>query len=107
MQIEFGDEDLRRLAEDRDATSRQWDRGVIAAYRMRLQILDGAVAIRDVQALRSLDVKEIDTGGRTDKCYSVRLNEGHRLKFATRLDGRDIIVVVLELVDLSVKGGVR
>lgn len=106
VQIEYGDEDVRRLAEDRDFASRQWERSVIAAYRKKLQILDGAVDMRDLRALRSLALEEIDATGAKD-CYSIRLDEGHRLAFEIRRDHSGFVVVVLELVDVSVKGGVR
>ncbi|QHE73618.1 type II toxin-antitoxin system RelE/ParE family toxin [Rhodococcus sp. WAY2] len=106
MQIEYGDEDLRRLAEDRDITSLRWERAVIAAYRKKLQIVDGAMDMRDLRAMRSVGLERIDTGS-AENCYSIRLNEGYRLAFALRLEDADLVVVVLELVDVSVKGGVR
>jgi len=106
VQIEYGDEDIRRLAEDRDFVSRQWERSVIAAYRKKLQILDGAVDMRDLRALRSLALEEIDATG-AKGCYSIRLDERHRLTFEIRRDHSGFVVVVLELVDVSVKGGVR
>lgn len=107
MQIEYGSADMRRLAEDPDATSQQWGSGVIAAYRKKLQILDGAVDMRDLYALRSVDVEEIDAGGRVESCYSIHLCDGYRLTFATRLTDVGPMVDVLELVATAVKGGVR
>jgi proteic killer suppression protein len=97
MRIEYGDDDLRRLAEDPAYRPRQWGRDVIVAYRKKVQILDAARDERDLLAMRSLRLERL-AGDRDGKC-SIRLNGQFRLilTFYTDDDGR--VVVVLELVD--------
>lgn len=97
MRIEYGDDDLRRLAEDPDYRPRQWGRDVIVAYRKKVQILDAAKDERDLLAMRSLRLERL-TADRAGTC-SIRLNDQFRLilTFHTDDDGR--VAVVLELVD--------
>lgn len=107
VQIEYGSEDMRRLAEDPDATSRQCGSDVIAAYRKKLQILDGAVDMKDLHALRSVDLEEFHAGSSGQSGYTIRLSDEYRLRFAIQLTEEGPKIVVLELVAISVKGGVR
>jgi proteic killer suppression protein len=97
MRIEYGDDDLRRLAEDPDCRPRRLGRDVIVAYRKKIQILDAAKDERDLLAMRSLRLEQL-AGDRAGTC-SIRLNDQFRLilTFYTDDDGR--VVVVLELVD--------
>lgn len=97
VKIEYGDEELRRLAEEVDFRPKQWGRDLVAAYRKKLQVLDSALDERDLRAMRSLNLEKLK-GDRAGQ-YSVRLNDQFRLilTFHTGEDGR--IVVVLELVD--------
>lgn len=97
MKIEYGDEELRRLAEEPDFRPKQWGRDLVVAYRKKIQVLDGALDERDLRAMRSLNLEKLK-GDRAGQ-YSVRLNDQFRLilTFHTEDDGR--VVVVLELVD--------
>ncbi len=97
MKIEYGDEELRRLAEEADFRPKQWGRDLVVAYRKKIQVLDGALDERDLRAMRSLNLEKLK-GDRAGQ-YSVRLNDQFRLilTFHTGDDGR--VVVVLELVD--------
>ena len=97
VKIEYGDEELRRLAEEVDFRPKQWGRDLVVAYRRRIQVLDSALDERDLRAMRSLNLEKLK-GDRAGQ-YSVRLNDQFRLvlTFHTEDDGR--VVVVLELVD--------
>lgn len=97
MKIEYGDEELRRLAEEADFRPKQWGRDLVVAYRKKIQVLDSAMDERDLRAMRSLNLEKLK-GDRAEK-YSIRLNDQFRLilTFHTEDDGR--VVVVLELVD--------
>lgn len=97
MKIEYGDEDLRRLAEEADFRPRQWGRDLVVAYRKKIYVLASALDERDLRAMRSLNLEKLK-GDRAGQ-YSVRLNDQFRLilTFHTVDDGR--VVVVLELVD--------
>lgn len=97
MQIEYGDEELRRLSEDPDFAPRQWNRDLIRAYRKKIQLLGSAKDERDLRQLRGLRLKELS--GRRAGTSSIRLNDRYRLilRFRTGPDGR--VAIVLELVD--------
>lgn len=97
MKIEYGDEELRRLAEEADFRPKQWGRDLVVAYRKKIQVLDSATDERDLRAMRSLNLEKLK-GDRAGQ-YSVRLNDQFRLilTFHTEDDGR--VVAVLELVD--------
>lgn len=97
MQIEYGDDDLRCLAEDSDFAPRQWSRGLIRAYRMKIQVLASAKDERDLRHLRSLRLKELS--GKRRGTSSIRLNEQYRLILRFRTDPGGRVVIVLELVD--------
>jgi len=97
VKIEYGDEELRRLAEEADFRPKQGGRDLVVAYRKKIQVLDSAMDERDLRAMRSLNLEKLK-GDRAGQ-YSVRLNDQFRLilTFHTEDDGR--VVVVLELVD--------
>ena len=97
MEIEYGDEELRRLAEEPDFAPRQWSRELIRSYRKKIQILGSAKDERDLRRLRGLRLEKL-SGGRAGTS-SIRLNDQFRLvlRFRTEPGGR--VVIVLELVD--------
>ncbi len=97
MRIRFEDEELKRLAEDPTYRPKKWSVDVVKAYRKKLQILCSATDERDLYAMRSLHLEQLQGDRRGTS--SIRLNKKFRLilKFATEDDGR--IVIVIELVD--------
>lgn len=99
MRIRYGDERLRRLAEDADFEPRQLARDVVVAYRKRVQLLDGAVSEEDLRALRSLDLKILES--ERDEHYSVRLTDKCRLTFMVRTEVGHTVAVILELADIE------
>ena len=97
MKIEYGDEELRRLAEEADFRPKQWGRDLVVAYRKKIQVLDSAKDERDLRAMRSLNLEKLK-GDRTGQ-YSIRLNDQFRLILTFRTEAGGRVVVVLELVD--------
>jgi proteic killer suppression protein len=97
VQIEYGDESLRRLAEDPDFAPRQWSRDVIRAYRKKIQLLGAAKDERDLRQLRGLRLEELF--GKRAGTSSIRLNDQYRLVLRFRTDPEGRVVTVLELVD--------
>lgn len=97
MQIEYGDEDLRRLAEDPDYAPRQWSRDLVRVYRKKVQLLGAAKGERDLRQLRGLRLK--DLSGKRAGTSSIRLNDQYRLVLRFRTDPAGRVVIVLELVD--------
>lgn len=97
VRIEYGDGELRRLAEDPDCRSRRWGRDVVVAYRKKIQILRAAHDEGDLRALRGLRLEHL-TATRAGT-VSIRINDQCRLVLTSRpqTDGR--VVVVRELVD--------
>lgn len=87
MQIEYGDEWLRRLAEDKDTRAPKWGEDVLKSYRKKIQILMAASAERDLAALRGLRFEKLK--GTRQGSYSIRLNDQHRLilRFRTEPSG--------------------
>ena len=97
--IRYDDERLRRLAEDAGFEPWAWARDVVVAYRKRVQLIDGAVNERDLQALRSLDLKILES--EKDAHYSVRLTDKCRLILMVRSEVGNTVAVILELVDIE------
>jgi plasmid maintenance system killer protein len=96
LQIEFGDEELRRLAEDAVFTAGQ-DREVVRSYRMAMQLIVAAHDERDLSPQRVLDMKQL-SGARVG-WHSMRLTDRRRLIVTFKTDSDDRIAVVGELVD--------
>lgn len=97
LRIEYGNEELCRLATQADYRPKKWGPDVIRAYRKKIQVLDAATNQMDLARMRSLNLEKL-RGDRADQ-WSIRLNDQFRLiiTFRTEVDGQ--LVVVLELVD--------
>lgn len=96
MEVEFEDDDLRRMAYD-PSFDMGLERGVVKAFRMRIQVIDAATDEREFYALVSWRFEKLkgDLAGK----YSIRLNKQWRL--LVRLDKRDSgkVVVVITICD--------
>ena len=97
MRIRFEDDKLRRMAVDASYAPKKWGPETVKAYRKKIQILAQAVDERDLRALRSLRLEQLQ--GDRAGTSSIRLNKQFRLiiKFETDSDGR--VVIVIEMVD--------
>ena len=96
MEVDFDDEDLRRLAYD-PSFDMGLDRGVVKAYRMRVQAIDAAMDERAFYALTSWHFEKLK--GNLIGKFSIRLNKQWRLLI--KLDKKDSgkTVVVISICD--------
>ena len=96
MEIEFQDEDLKRLLESDEGKSR-FPVEVIKMYRKRMQFIRSARDDRDLRAMKSLHFEELK-GGRKGQ-HSIRLNKQYRLVF--RIEGKkeERLIVVVSIED--------
>jgi toxin HigB-1 len=97
MQIDFEDDDLRRLYEESDFVDRRIGPQLTKAFRRKVGVIVAAVDERDLRALRSLHFEKL-VGNRAGQ-HSIRLNDQWRLilRFETADDGR--VVIIIEIVD--------
>jgi toxin HigB-1 len=97
LRIVLENDDLQRMAEDASYAPRRWGADVVKAYRKKIQVLRSATDERDLYALRSLRLEQLN--GDRAGTSSIRLNKQFRLiiKFRTDNDGR--VVLVIEMVD--------
>lgn len=95
MDIEFENPSLRRLYTDISFDGGH-DRAVVRAYRMRIQLIKGAIDERAFYALKSLHFEKLK-GDRAEQ-HSMRLNAQWRLilKFKKGETGKIVVVVSIE-----------
>lgn len=97
VRIEYGDQILRRLAEEAEFRPQRWEPDVIRNYRRKIQFLGYAKDQRDLLSLSSMNLKKLK-GGRVGQ-WSVRLNDQFQLVITFRTDRDDSRVVLVGLVD--------
>lgn len=97
VQLEFGDETLRRLAYEPSFTLPTWDAALISDYRRALTLLSCAADETDLQNVRALRYRR-HAGKRKGIC-SVRVTDHHRIEFRLGGDERPAVVTVLGVVD--------
>lgn len=96
LRLEFGDDELRRLAYEPGYTPRRWSADVVRAYRKKVQMIGSAVDERDLRAVRSLHLEQLQ--GARQGTSSIRINDQLRLILTFKTEG-DRVAVLLELVD--------
>ena len=96
MRLEYQDEVLRWLAEERGYAPKGWDPDVINSYRKKVQLISAALDERDLYAMRGLRMAKLK-GNRLDQT-SMRLNDQFRLILTFKTEG-DRVAVLLEVVD--------
>jgi len=96
LRVEYHDEVLRRLAEEREYAPNGWDPTVVRSYRKKVQLIVAARDERDLYQMRGLRMEKLkgDRLGQT----SMRLNDQFRLILTFRTEG-DRMAVLLEVVD--------
>lgn len=96
MEVEFEDDNLRRLAYD-PSFDMGLDRGVVKAFRMRVQVIGAAEDERVFYKLVSWHFEKLkgDLAGK----HSIRLNKQWRL--LVRIEKRDSgkVVVIISICD--------
>jgi proteic killer suppression protein len=94
--VEYASDELDRLARDADYRPAKWGPDVIRAYRKKHQLIEAAVDERDLRAIRSLRLKQLN--GDREGTSSIRLNDQFRLILNFKNEG-ERVAVILELVD--------
>ena len=92
MEVEFEDSSLRKLESD-PTYDAGYERAVVKAFRMRMQMIKAADDERAFRALKSLHFEKLK-GDRSGQ-HSMRLNDQWRLilKFK-RLDDSKVVVII-------------
>jgi proteic killer suppression protein len=92
MDVDFADDDLRRLYTERDFNA-GYGTDIISSFRKKMQLLVNAQDERDLRAWNSLHYKQLK-GDRKHQ-WTVRLNGPWRLVLEKRVaDGVTTLVVV-------------
>ena len=97
MQLEFEDDDLRRLYTEPDFRLPWMGPDLIRQYRKKMAILANASDERDLRALRSLHFEKLVAHRKGQ--HSIRLNQQYRLIFRLRTDDAGRVAVIVEVVD--------
>jgi proteic killer suppression protein len=97
MRIEFEDDDLRRLYEDREFHLSGFGHDLTRAFRKKVGLISAATDERDLRALASLHFEKLK-GDRSHQ-HSIRLNQQWRLILELSEDQTGRIVRVVEVVD--------
>ena len=96
MQVNHDNDDLRRLEGDIQFDG-GYERGVVKAYRMRMQLIRSALDERAFYAMKSLHFEKL-RGDREDQ-YSMRLNSQWRLILRFDKEPSGKVVVVISITD--------
>lgn len=96
MEVEFEDDDLRRLEVD-DAFTAGLDAAIVRLYRKRIQFIRAAPDERTFYSMRSLNFEKL-LGDREGQ-HSMRLNLQWRLILKLRKGETGKLVVVVSIVD--------
>jgi proteic killer suppression protein len=97
MNLEFADEDLRRLFEDPDFVVPRFGPDVIKAYRKKVGFLVAATSELDLRAYKALRFEKL-LGDRAGQ-HSIRLNDQWRLILQLDRDSQGKLLVLIEIVD--------
>lgn len=97
MELEFEDDDLRRLYTDTEFHLSRLGPDITRAFRRKVQLLANAVDERDIRAMRSLHMEKL-AGNRAGQS-SIRLNDQFRLIFRLKTGSEGRVVIIIELVD--------
>jgi len=97
VNLEFDDDDLRRLYVEADFRLPSLGPEITRSFRKKVQLLAAAADDRDIRAMRSLRMEKL-VGDRAGQ-YSIRLNDQFRLIFRLKTDARGKGVIIIEVVD--------
>ena len=97
MRIEFADDNLRRLYEDRDFALPRFGPDVTKAFRKVVGRLVAAESERDLRNFRALRYKKLR--GDREGQHSARLNDQWRLILRIETDRSGRLLIIIEIVD--------
>ena len=96
MEVEFEDDDLDRLEVDQRFDA-GFPRGIVKAFRKRMQLIRAAPDERDFYGLSGLRFEQLK--GKRKGEFSMRLNDQYRLTMRFQGKGKDKVVVVRSIED--------
>ncbi len=96
MEVEFGDDDLKRIDEEPGYTG-GLSAELIRAFNKVLRFIRSAVDERDFRAMRSLNFEKLK--GNRDHQHSMRLNKQWRLIIEIKESNPKNIIVVVGIED--------
>ena len=97
MRIDFEDDDLRRLYEDRDFVHPRIGPEITKAFRKAVNRLVAAESEVDLRKYTALRYKKLQ--GDQAGCRSVRLNDQWRLILRVEADESGRLLILIEIVD--------
>lgn len=97
MNVDFEDDELRRLYEDPDLRLAKFHPDLIKAYRRKMQLIVGAGSELDLRAMKSLHLEKLK-GDRKGQ-QSIKLNDQWRLIFRIEASDDGKVVLIVEIVD--------
>ena len=96
MDVEFDDDDLDRLETDPNFDA-GLARGLVKAFRKRMQTIRAAPDERDFHNLKGLRFEQLK--GKRKGEYSMRLNDQYRLTLRFAGKSKDKIVIIIAIED--------
>ncbi len=96
MEVEFDDADFDRL-ETEPQFDGGWSRGVVKAYRKRMQMIRAAPDERDFYMLNGVRFEQLK-GPRKGE-FSMRLNDQYRLTLRFKGKGSEKVVQIIRIED--------
>ena|SRR5882672_3961131 len=96
MDIEFKNEDLNRLETDAGFTAGH-EKGIVKAYRKRIQVIRAAADERDLYAIRGNHFEKLK-GNRAHQ-HSLRLNDKWRLIVEIKPGNKKNTIVIVNIED--------
>ncbi len=97
MRLEFEDDDLRRLYEERDFVLPSLSSDVVKAFRKKVGFLAQAGSEVDLRNYKALHFEKLQ--GRRAGQHSIRLNRRWRLILRVETDAEGRLLVIVEVVD--------
>jgi len=97
MKINFQDEYLEELAENKEITGKpKFPHEVILAYKKRIFQVRSANGTQDLRKIKSLHFEKLKEQRYSGK-YSIRLNKGYRLIFGLGKDEQLEVMIIEEI----------
>lgn len=97
MEVEFEDENLRKLYTEPDFRVSHMGPDLVKCFRRKMAVVTAASDERDLIAMRSLRFEKL-SGDRTGQC-SIRLNDQWRLILRFRTEGKRRVAEIVEVID--------
>jgi len=97
MNLEFKDDNLRRLYEEQEFCLPRIGPDLKKAFRKKANFLASAASLCDLKGYKALRFKQLK-GNRKGQ-YAIRLNDQFRLIFHVENDKPDSLLIIVDIVD--------